>query len=88
MDPYLGCAIEHVIGFDTDQLGTFTREVELQVWIVDDLGIQVVGVAHNTAHSGHLQSCDWGTVETLAVSENFPQHQLVLRPVNQDDLRI
>jgi len=26
MEPGLGCVIEHVVGFDTDQLGTFTRE--------------------------------------------------------------
>ena len=27
LEPGLGCVIEHVTGFDTDQLGTFTRDV-------------------------------------------------------------
>jgi hypothetical protein len=27
LEPGLGCRIEHVTGFDTDQLGTFTREI-------------------------------------------------------------
>ena len=27
LEPGLGCAIEHVTGFDTDQLGTFTRDI-------------------------------------------------------------
>ena len=26
LEPGLGCVIKHVTGFDTDQLGTFTRE--------------------------------------------------------------
>ena len=26
LGPDLGCMIEHVTGFDTDQLGTFTRD--------------------------------------------------------------
>ena len=26
LEPALGCAIKHVVGFDTDQLGTFTRD--------------------------------------------------------------
>jgi len=27
LEPVLGCRVEHVTGYDTDQLGTFTREV-------------------------------------------------------------
>ncbi|MFT5962230.1 MAG: hypothetical protein ACI8WM_002573 [Burkholderiaceae bacterium] len=27
LEPALGCTIEHVTGFDTDQLGTFTRDI-------------------------------------------------------------
>lgn len=27
LEPSLGCVIEHVTGFDTDQLGTFTRDI-------------------------------------------------------------
>jgi hypothetical protein len=134
LSPDLDCIVEHVTGFDTDQLGTFTREitrigtqlgaarckarkgmelsglsvgmasegsfgpdpftglfpwnVELLVWIDDGLGIEIVGMAQGVARSGHLQTGDWSAVETFAVSENFPQHQLVLRPNGQEDLRI
>ncbi|NMM11686.1 MAG: hypothetical protein HHJ16_15630 [Polaromonas sp.] len=134
LEPHLGCVVEHVTGFDTDQLGTFTRDVsrpgtqleaarrkarkgivlsglsvgmasegsfgpdpfsgmfpwnvELLIWIDDQMGLEVVGIAQGTARSGHLQTSDWGAIETFAVSEGFPQHQLVLRPNGQDDLRI
>lgn len=27
LEPHLGCVVEHLTGFDTDQLGTFTREI-------------------------------------------------------------
>ena len=134
LEPGLGCVIEPVTGFDTDQLGTFTREtprpgtqidaarrkarkgmelsglpvgmasegsfgldpitglflwnVELLVWIDDSLGVEVVGMAQGAARSGHLQTSDWGEVEAFAVREDFPQHQLVLRPQSQEDPRI
>jgi hypothetical protein len=134
LDSGLDCAIHHVTGFDTDQLGTFTREtprlgtqldaarrkarkgmelsglsigmasegsfgpdpftglfpwnVELLVWIDDCLGVEVVGMAQGAARSGHLQTSDWGEVETFAANEDFPQHQLVFRPQNQEDSRI
>jgi hypothetical protein len=134
LEPHLDCVVKHVTGFDTDQLGTFTRDiprpatqleavrrkarkgmelsglsiglasegsfgpdpfsglflwnVELLVWIDDDLGIEVVGIAQGTARSGHLQASDWSAVETFAASEGFPQHHLVLRSNGQDDLRI
>lgn len=134
LEPALGCLIEHVSGFDTDQLGTFTREkprsgtqieaarckarkgmelagvslgiasegsfgrdpftgmlpwnVELLIWIDDDLGIEIVGIAQGAASCGHLLSGDWQEVAAFAERENFPQHQLVLRPNGQDDPRI
>ena len=130
----LGCLIEHVTGFDTDQLGTFTRDVprpgsqldaarrkarkgmelsglwlglasegsfgldpfsgmfprnlELLVWLDDSLGIEVVGMAQGAARSAHLLTGDWAEVEAFAARVEFPSHQLVLRPQNQDDPRI
>jgi len=132
--PGLGCVMEHVTGFDTDQLGTFTRDVprpgsqldaarrkarkgmelsglslglasegsfgpdpfsgvfpwnvELLVWLDDSLGMEVVGMAQGAARSAHLQSGDWVEVEAFAARKDFPSHQLVLRPQNQDDPRI
>lgn len=134
LEPGLGCVIEHVTGFDTDQLGTFTREtprpgtqldalrrkarkgmelsglslgiasegsfgpdpftgmfpwnVELLVWIDDDLGTEIVGMAQGAARSGNTQSGDWQEIAAFAERAGFPQHQLVLRPDGQDDPRI
>ncbi|ALT78468.1 DUF6671 family protein [Paucibacter sp. KCTC 42545] len=134
LEPALGCRIEWVSGFDTDQLGSFTREtprpgsqleaarrkarkgmelaglslglasegsfgpdpftgmfpwnVELLVWIDDELGIEIVGMAQAAAPSGHLQSGDWQAIEAFALSEGFPQQQLVLRPNGPDDPNI
>jgi len=134
LEPVLGCTIEHVTGFDTDQLGTFTRDVarpgtqrdaarrkarmgmdlsglslgiasegsfvadpytgmipwnlELVILIDDTLGIEVVGMAQGTGHSAHVDARDWQTVESFALRQGFPQHQLVLRPQDQDDPRI
>lgn len=134
LEPGLGCAIELVTGYDTDQLGTFTREtpragtqleaarrkarkgmelsgarlglasegsfsadpytglfpwnVELLVWIDDDLELEVVGMAEGAARSAHVLSGDWQAVADFAAAEGFPQHQLVLRPDGQEDARI
>ena len=130
----LGCTVNHVTGFDTDQLGTFTREVtrpgsqinaarrkarkgmelsglsvgmasegsfgpdpftglmdwnvELLVWMDDQLGIEVVGMAQGAARSSHMLASTWGEVKAFAVREGFPQHQLVMRPEGQDDPRL
>lgn len=134
LEPDLGCIIEHVTGFDTDQFGTFTREtprpdtqleaarrkarkgmelaqaslgiasegsfgpdpftgmlpwnVELLVWIDDELGIEMVGMAQGASLCGHIQSGDWQEVTAFAKRMGFPQCQLVLRPNGQDDPRI
>ena len=134
LEPVLGCRVELVTGFDTDRLGTFTREtprigtqldaarrkarkgmelsglplglasegsfgpdpftglftwnVELLVWIDDDLGLELVGIAEGASRSGHVQTGDYGEVEAFALREGFPQHQMVLRPQDPDDPRI
>ncbi|MEB0135280.1 hypothetical protein QN362_08040 [Actimicrobium sp. CCC2.4] len=134
LEPALGCTIEHVTGFDTDQLGTFTRDIprpgtqldavrhkarmgmrlsglplgiasegsfvpdpytgmfpwniELLVLIDDNLGIEVVGMAEGTGHSAHVDARDWPALESFATAQDFPQHQLVIRPQSQDDPRV
>lgn len=134
LEPGLGCVVHHVDHFDTDQLGTFTRDiprpgsqleaarekarmgmtlsglpvglasegsfgsdpftgmfpwnVEMLVWLDDHLGIEVVGMAQGPAQSGHLQTSDWDALERFANEEGFPSHQLVIRPVGQDDPRL
>ncbi len=125
LEPGLGCTIEHVTGFDTDLLGTFTREtprpgtqleaarrkarkgmelagtslgvasegsfgpdpftgmfswnVELLVWVDDELGSEVVAVAQGAARNEHIQSDDWEAVAAFAEQEGFPEHHLVVR---------
>ena len=41
LEPGLGCTIEHVSGFDTDLLGTFTRE-QAQAYLRSNLFTQDV----------------------------------------------
>ncbi len=130
----LGCVIEHIDRYDTDLLGSFTREVprpgtqmdalrrkarkgmelsglplgmasegsfgpdpftglfpwnvELVMWIDDELGIEVVGKAQGPGRSGHLLTGDWAALEAFAAREGFPLHHLVLRPEHQDDPRV
>ncbi|MFT5589322.1 MAG: hypothetical protein ACI9ZF_001496 [Bradyrhizobium sp.] len=134
LEPVLGCTINHVTGFDTDQLGTFTRDIlrpgtqldaarrkarmgmslsglslgiasegsfvpdpytgmfpwniELVILIDDCLGIEAVGMAEGAGHNAHVEARDWQTVESFANNQDFPRHQLVLRPRNQDDPHI
>lgn len=134
LEPALGCTIERVGGFDTDLLGSFTREtprpgsqmdalrrkarkgmelsglplglasegsfgpdpfgglfpwnVELVIWIDDEQGVEVVGMAQGPARSSHLLTGDWAELEAFAVREDFPRHLLVLRPDHPDDPRV
>lgn len=134
LEPGLGCTVEHVTGFDTDLLGTFTGEtaragtqleaarrkartgmalaqstlglasegsfgpdpftglfpwnVEMVVWIDDDLGLEIVGMFQGPARSEHLLCQEWDEVAAFATRAGFPDHLLVLRPDGQDDPRV
>ena len=134
LDTALGCRIERVSGFDTDTLGTFSREipragnqmeaarrkarigmemsglplglasegafgpdpmtglfawnVELLLFIDDERGIEVAGVAQQAARTSHLLVDSWEKAEQFAHKAGFPEHQLVARPQSQDDSRI
>lgn len=130
----LGCQVQHVSNYDTDLLGTFTREipragtqieaarkkarigmqlaglplglasegsfgpdpmmgmfpwnVEYLIWIDDLNGIEIVSVAQDKANFAHLLTQDWAQAESFAQQWGFPDHQLVIRPDDQDDPRI
>lgn len=130
----LGCRVQHVTGFDTDQLGTFSREIprpgsqrdaarqkaeigmrlaglpvglasegafgpdpmsglfgwntEMLIWLDQRHGLEIVGMAQGPARCSHLQTAHWAEVASFANREDFPQHQLVLRPDNQHGVRI
>lgn len=129
-----GCRVERVAGYDTDQLGTFTRDiprfgtqldaarkkarigmelsglpiglasegsfgpdpfvgmfpwnVEVLIFIDDELGIEVCGVFQGPGGGEHLLAADWPAVESFASKAGFPAQQLVLRPDGENDPRI
>lgn len=133
LEPALSCVIETVTGFDTDQLGSFTRDVprwgsqldaarrkarigmelsglpiglasegsftmdpwsglfawnlEALILIDDRLGIEVIGRAQGPGAAGQLLTADWSELEDFAKAEDFPAHQLVLRPQAPEDER-
>ncbi len=134
LDAALGCRVERVAGYDTDLLGTFTRDipragmqleaarkkarigmqlsglsfglasegsfgpdpfagmfpwnVEFLIFLDDERGLEVVGVAQGAANFSHLLTDDWAAVEAFAKQAGFPAHHLVVRPEGEDDPRI
>jgi len=134
LDTALGCRVERVTGYDTDLLGTFTRDipragmqleaarrkarigmqlsglslglasegsfgadpfagmfpwnVEFLIFIDDERGLEVVGVAQGAASLSHLLTDNWAAASAYAKQAGFPAHHLVLRPEGEDDPRI
>ncbi|MCL5059799.1 MAG: hypothetical protein M1449_04375 [Candidatus Thermoplasmatota archaeon] len=134
LDPALGCRVERVTGYDTDLLGTFSRDipragtqleaarkkarigmelsdlplglasegafgpdpfagmfpwnVEILVFIDDERGLEIAGVAQGKTNFAHALAADWGATEDFARQAGFPEHHLVLCPQGQDDPRI
>ncbi len=129
LETALGCELIHTDGFDTDLLGTFTRDqmrsgsqldaarkkasigisltntsigiasegsfgmdpfggfipwnTELVVLIDQNLGIEVVGVAHGVAQSAYKKIYSLDELDAFAVTANFPKHHLVVRPQDE-----
>ncbi len=134
LDTALGCRVERVAGYDTDLLGTFTRDipragmqleaarkkarigmrlsglplglasegsfgldpfagmfpwnVEFLIFLDDERGLEVVGVAQGAANFSHLLTDDWAAAEAFAKQAGFPAHHLVVRPESEDDPRM
>jgi len=130
LEELLGCLVERVSGYDTDRLGTFTREVaragtqleaarskarigmelsgldlglasegsfgphptigilpwnvELLVWIDDQLGIEIIGRSAGQTNFSHRLTSSWEEAEQFARSAGFPGHWLVVRPENEE----
>jgi hypothetical protein len=130
----LGWVVERVSGFDTDLLGTFTRDqerpgsqmdaarlkarkgmelsgclrglasegafmedpvggffpwnVELLLYIDDEQGIEICGMAQGPARNVHRLVHTWDQATQLAADAHFPEHHLALRPDGESDLRI
>ena len=134
LDAALGCRVERVGGYDTDQLGTFSRDipragtqleaarrkarigmelaglplglasegsfgpdpmaglfpwnVEFLVFIDDEQGLEIAGLAHGGASHAHLLTGDWAAACAFARQAEFPAHHLVVRPEGENDPRI
>jgi len=134
LDAALGCQVQRVGGYDTDLLGTFTRDiprvgtqleaackkarlgmklsglplglasegsfgqdpivgmipwnVEFLIFIDDERGLEVIGIAQGKANFGHVLAADWTAVEAFARQTGFPAHHLVVRPESENDPRI
>lgn len=134
LEPALECRIRLASGFDTDRLGTFTRDIprlgsqleaarkkariamelsglplglasegsfgsdpfvglfpwnrELIVFIDNDRGLEIVGMAESRASFDHLLSDDWATIEDFGRKLDFPRQHLVVRPENECDPRV
>ena len=129
----IGCHVDLVGGFDTDQLGTFTGDiprqgsqletalkkarigmrladsrlglasegafvadpytglvpwnVELVVFIDDDRGVELAGMAQGAAKSGHRAVSHWNELVDFAGEAGFPSHHLVVMPDDEHDAR-
>lgn len=68
--------------------GLMPWNVEMLVWIDDGLGLEVTGVAQGPARSAHRVVRSVDELRQFAREAGFPEHQLVLRPNDEHDLRI
>lgn len=83
----LGLASEGAFGPDP-MAGLFPWNVELLVFIDDERGIEVTGIAQQATRFAHLLTDDWEQAAQFARQAGFPEHYLVVRPQGQDDPRI
>lgn len=83
----LGLASEGAFGPDP-MAGLFPWNVELLVFIDDERGIEVTGMAQQATRFAHLLTDDWAQAVQFARQAGFPEHHLVVRPQGQDDPRI
>ncbi|HSV31865.1 MAG TPA: DUF6671 family protein [Atribacteraceae bacterium] len=130
LEAYLGCHVRRVSGYDTDRLGTFTREIpragtqleaarkkgrigmelsglslglasegsfgpdpitgllpwnlELLIWIDENLGIEVAGYASGQTNFSHRLTASWDEAKQFARDAGFPGHWLVVRPEGEE----
>jgi len=72
-DPYLGLA---------------SWNVELIVFIDASRDLEVVGMAQGAANFNHLLTSEWTAAKVFAARVGFPEQQLVIRPEDENDVRI
>ncbi len=83
----IGVASEGTFGPDPIT-GMFAWNREVLLWIDDDLGIEVTGVAAGTTNFAHRLAVSWEDAEEFALAVGFPGHWVVVRPEHERDLRI
>lgn len=83
----LGLASEGAFGPDPFT-GMFPWNVEFLLWIDDERGLEVVGVAQGKTNLAHALTASWQEAETFARQAGFPEHHLVLRPEGENDPRM
>ncbi len=134
LETSLSCEVNTVSAFDTDQLGTFTREiaregtqlevarkkarigmriaglplglgsegsfgpdpmlglipwnVEFVLFLDDELGLEIVGVAQGKSNFAALLISHPDELQDFKDRVGFPTHQLIVRPDSEDDTRI
>jgi hypothetical protein len=130
----LGCRVERVSGYDTDLLGTFSRDIprdgtqveaarekarigmeiaclplglasegsfgpdpftgilpwniEVLIWIDKECDLEITAVAQGKTNLNHTLITHWEEAEAFARKTGFPEHQLVVRPEDENDIRI
>lgn len=82
----LGLASEGAFGPDP-MTGMFAWNVEMLLFIDDERGIEITGIAQGNTNYAHLLSAEWTAIEAFARQAGFPAHQLVVRPEHEDDPR-
>lgn len=68
--------------------GLMPWNVEMLVWIDDELGLEVIGVSQGPARSAHRVVRTGDELRQFAREAGFPEHHLMLRPNDEHDLRI
>ena len=83
----LGLASEGSFGVDPFA-GVFPWNVELLIFIDDEHGLEVLGVAQGATNLSHLLTDNWAVASAYAKQAGFPAHHLVVRPEGDDDPRM
>jgi hypothetical protein len=78
----VGIASEGSFGADPI-MGILSWNIEIVLLIDDRLDLEIIGLVQGPGRSAHLQTGNWTDMKDFAESNGFPEHQLVLRPENE-----
>ena len=66
----------------------FPWNVEFLIFIDDERGLEIVGVAQGKTNFAHVLAASWEEAEAFARQAGFPEHFLVVRPEQENDPRL